>query len=179
MSDDTTTPKAKSKVTKSEEAPSRSRQYTGAKKVDHDLFKLMPANMIKNTNWNPDSAPNYEQVIHQHFFHTYDSSGRAMVTSESVGGHFHEITLQETVAADGSRGIPKVIACSGPKKYTKQRVMGKNSKVPTPIKDDNHTHAVEYIKSDTVEVRVVNPEAYKVVLDDESKGRPVQGILER
>lgn len=168
-----------SKHARESQVPSstQERVYAGTKKIDHDLFELLPTNMKKNSSWNP-AMPNWELVVHQHFFHTFDSSGRKLDKSESVGGHFHLMEVVETRNSDGSRGVP-IVKCSGPMRMANKRGPdGRARKVAVPLShDDNHVHEIRYMRSDKVDQRVTNIEANAVVVMDENRVKPVPGVI--
>ena len=130
------------------------RAYKGEQTVDHDLFRLLPAETLKNGSWNPD-IPRWEPVLHTHFFHTVDSSGIEQTTSVSVAGHFHEMAVTQ------HKDAPPTVECSGPKHYVMKRTGRGLERIAEPINSDNHTHEVQYVNSERITIRQMNPEFLK------------------
>lgn len=147
----------------------------------HDLYKLNPAEMKKNISFN--EIPNLQDITHMHFFHSVDSSGIKQTNSTTIGGHFHEMEIIES--DDGS---PAEVRCkSGPLTYGYKKIMGRKKRVPVPTlldedgtRIDNHTHFVEYIKSDVLKLRTLNQEAIKTKQEyynrEIEKSTPPEGI---
>lgn len=104
--------------------------------VFSDTFKLEQSSFHKNISFDAN-APLLVPVEHCHFFHTFDSYGKVMKQSNKVGGHYHEVTVEEV---DG-------------------KLVGKCSVQIGGMKDDKHTHEINYIKSDEVTLRTINKEA--------------------
>lgn len=150
------------------------RVFKGAQILDHDLFKLLPAPMLKNTSYN-DDAPIYERLEHCHIFHTIDSSGKVQTECAPVGGHFHEISVVQ-LADDAAPSI----RVSGPKKWVITRKGKKKTKIIIDIGEhDTHTHEVKYIRSEKIQMRKVNAELAK--LDAETRAKQetaIDGISE-
>lgn len=122
------------------------RKIKGQEKVYHDLFRLDVATTRKDIGWTANEI--WEPVPHKHFFHTYDSSGKKMHRSTPTAAHFHHVTVKEV---NGEF----VAECGPPMVLNKGREY--------PYKNDNHTHDVEYLGSEVVEVRTMNTEAVKVI----------------
>lgn len=130
---------AKKKVAKKKAVK---RVYKGDQEVDHDLFKLKLASAKKNVSWT--DKPRYEMVPHQHFFHTYDSSGKKQAYCSPVAGHTHKVEVEEV---DGEF---KLVV--GP-------AIKKSRSKTAPIPHDDHTHDVEYVLSEKLTVREANKDA--------------------
>lgn len=120
---------------------STKRVYTEELVIDSDTFKLEVSNFSKNLSFD-DKRPLLIGVEHCHFFHTFDSSGKHMTTSNQVGGHHHEVTVREDKNG-------KLLASCGPA-------------IPANF-GDNHTHKTTYLKSDRFKVRKMNDEAQRVI----------------
>ncbi len=116
----------------------------------------------------------FEDKPHKHIFHTVDSSGKKLTTSNNVGGHFHVVELAITTKKDPKTGedVTSFTAkCSGPKR--EKRV--KNRKLVVPYdcdRDesdpdakvvDNHTHEVEFGWTSIGKARHVNAESVKYI----------------
>lgn len=154
------------------------RFYATSKEVDHDLFKLSVARMLKWMGYNkgekdPDDLIPAE---HCHFFHTIDSDGRPQQFCSSIGGHFHKMEVVD----DGS-GVPKVKCVSGPlqfkfENYRKNRA-NKRRKIAVPANDfDTHTHESEYVRSEKVALRKVNVDAVELVRIEAAQTQAIPGI---
>lgn len=128
-------------------------------KIYHDLWKLEVEAMEKNISWN--DVPDYQKVEHCHFFHTFDSSGKAQKFCVPVGGHFHEM---EVIEEPGK--MPKIVCKSGPLKWSrkKNKRTGRMERVLVPFNDvDEHKHETIYLHSKQVETRKINAEATKLI----------------
>lgn len=141
------------------------RVYKSSQEVDHDLFKLTVAKMIKNGGFNPD-VPMIEHHEHTHWFHTVDSSGRPQVASTPTGGHHHAVKV-----IVGKDGVP-TLEVSEPRRWVKRKVRGTRNKfkrVEEPVfigtgedaEKDTHTHDVQYCGSEKITLRQPNVEAAK------------------
>lgn len=140
-------------------------------KLIHDLFRLQVAKMTRNVSWN-DEKPIYVEIDHSHIFHTIDSTGRKQETCSPVGGHHHKMTVTY------EQGVAPTVHCSPAMKYIRKRVNGENTKVLVEIDDDNHTHEVEYIRSEEIEPRRVSAEWLKLQSDMIAKQQPkVDGVI--
>lgn len=153
-------------------APTTQKRVFGqGKKLIHDLFKLSVAKMRRNDSWN-EERPIYIELEHCHIFHTIDSSGRKQDTCSPVGGHHHKMTV--TYSADGA----PTVTCSPAMKYVRKRVNGENTRVLVEIEDDDHTHEVEYIRSEEIEPRRVSAEWIKLQSEMIAKQEPkVDGVI--
>lgn len=140
-------------------------------------YKLVVASFKKH--FLPDNiAPtpsDWQNMQHEHIFHTKTSDGKNQIHSNPVGGHFHVLNVE--TGPDGT--VPVVTCISGPKKY----VMTKNAynqKVKTIVDFlpgiDTHTHEIEFKHSSKVKPRTVNAEAVKVVSYDANKLAPIPGV---
>ncbi len=130
------------------------RVYKGEQVLDHDLFKLLPATMMKNVSYT--DKPDYAKIEHCHIFHTIDSSGKRQDACNAVGGHLHLVTVTHNYA-----GVPS-LEVSGPVRYVKQKNRGVYSRVAVPMEDDTHTHEVQYLGSEKIQMRKPNMEFAKL-----------------
>lgn len=134
------------------------RVYVGSQEIDHDLFRLLPASMVRNVGYDA-LKPIIEHINHSHIYHTVDSSGKKLTDCSYVGGHHHEMTIE----ASGD-GVPKVI-CSAPKKFVMRNINGAQARVSTSVivgsQEDTHTHVIEYWRSEKINIRQYNPEFLK------------------
>lgn len=130
-----------------------SRVYKNTQEIDHDLFKLSPAEMKKNVSFTEHTR--YEYFMHSHIFHTVDSNGRVQDTCNSVGGHHHAITVEKN-----GEGVP-VIHVSPAMKYISKKINGRLKRVAVPVLDDEHTHEIEYLGSEKIKLRQANIEFAK------------------
>lgn len=154
------------------EAAGRDRVYRNTQEVDHDLFKLLVAKMKKNISYREDD-PIFEDVEHCHFFHTFDSSGKPMDTSNSVGNHFHRMIEKKT-----SKGLSEFV-CSPPMQWVKKKKGGKMQKVLQELDFDDHTHEVHYVQSQRITLRKANMEFAKVSSVVAARGTgAIPGIVE-
>jgi hypothetical protein len=130
-----------------------------------DSFKLLSERMLKNIGVeNRRGQENIVALEHCHIYHTYDSNGRKQMTCNSVGGHYHNVEVM--VGKDG--GLTAI--CSPP-------IQGKAShKELQP--NDTHTHKVQYLKSETVELRKASSEAAQIY-SNFLKEPYVAGVVER
>lgn len=144
---------AKEKNLKSEEVGKQEtiRRMKGTGKVYHDLFKLEVASFKKNIG--TARSPRLIDTEHCHFFHTFDSSGRKMEYSSSIGGHAHKITVKEV---DG-----KLVAECGPAIKIDRAEKGEANSKEERAFTDNHIHEVLYVDSEEVEIRRRNPNALR------------------
>lgn len=149
------------------------RFYSKTLEFDHDIFKLLPATMRKNVGFSPNK-PLWEAFEHCHVFHSVDSKGNKKETCTPIGGHFHEVTIEET------DGVPKIVAVGPPvvKKQVRDRVTRRVKTVYVPVEGDDHTHEVQYIRSEKVKPAKANVEFAKFTAQRQSiaPGK-VEGVL--
>lgn len=146
------------------------RTYSKTAQIDHDLYKMKVTNMLKNMSWTEE--PDLHKVKHEHWFHTVDSNGTKQKYSSMVGGHFHEMTVTP------QKSGPPIVKCGPAVKEIKVLQKGKWVKKLVPYMDeDNHTHDVEYIKSDKITARQINAQASLVVGAAEARTQPIPGIM--
>lgn len=148
------------------------RTYTQFSNIESDLFRLKIADAHKNVAW--DDNVRLEKVPHVHFFRTYDSDGRKLTQSASVGGHFHVIEYD-----DSKDSTAKIKSISGPMHMVKRKIKGQWKSVAEPLPaslDDNHTHEFEYIMSVKLEARQQNPAAVQLIAADAIKTQPIPGV---
>jgi len=143
-----------------------SRQKIGTQVVQHDLFKLLPAKMVKDVSYNPD-APILVHLDHCHIYHTVDSNGKAMTESSPVGNHHHKVIVDEV------EGKLKVYVSEA------MRYVKRGKKVfESPLANDHHTHEVQYLGSHEVKARELNTEFVKLQSQMAATvPGPVEGIL--
>lgn len=152
--------------------------YQKQQAFDSHLFKLGDSKMKKKIVLG-NNLEDVQEVTHNHFFHTVDSSGRPQEHSVAVGGHFHIMTVE----VDPETGEPTA-KCSGPKTYQwkkNKRVIVDLPEFGTDDKGDpiydRHTHVVNYQRSSKVSQRTVSPEAVRAMdILETSRARPVDGI---
>lgn len=58
----------------------------------HDLFKADVAKMKKNVSYT-FGHPRIEEIEHVHHYHSHNSFGKPQKYTNTVGGHFHEVTF--------------------------------------------------------------------------------------
>lgn len=126
---------------KKQAAPKR--VYRDDMMIDSDTLKLEIANYARNVSFD-EKKPLLIATEHCHFFHTFDSNGRAQVECNSVGGHKHKVVVEMDDQGN-------IVGKCGPAIWSK------------PTSHDNHTHEVKYIKSDRFKVRSYSKEAQAVI----------------
>lgn len=161
--------------------PRVERQYRGSLVLDHDLFKLLPAEMLRNASYT--SKPNWVRMEHAHIFHTIDSNGRKQTASNHVGGHYHLVTVLKnpdgTIQANPD-GTPKV-EVSPPmwRVPRKDPMTGEVVQVDERVPHDSHVHGIEYLGSEKINVRSINVEAAKFDAQMRQKMEPkAVGVVE-
>lgn len=145
--------------------------YSGEQTFRSDCFKLEVAPRLYDTSWN--GIPEYTELEHCHFFHTYDSKGRTQENCVSTGQHFHKMKV-----TPGKRGVPKVECVSGPLCWSKVKERGKWKRVAVPSNpDDTHRHEVTYLRSHKVLMRKANAIAANMIATIENKTQPISGVV--
>jgi hypothetical protein len=145
--------------------------YSGEQVFRSDLYKLLVETRLHNVAWTGE--PDYQELEHCHFFHTFDSKGREQTCCVSTGQHHHKMKVTKVKG-----GVPKVECISGPMCWTKKKVRGRWTKVEIPFnEDDQHTHEVKYIRSHKVVMRKTNAEAVNLVTLAATKEAPVSGVI--
>jgi len=162
--------------------PPTRRRYTAQQEKDHDLYKAKLAKFIRDLAWSKDGSGRQE-VEHVHFFHTIDSSGREQTLTNQVGGHFHEIKV---IPSKDPNGVPTV-ECGpamtwgtvGKGKAKRRVMMAPKIAVDTDNEEvDTHTHEMEYLGSQRIQMRKPNVEAAKFQAEMAAKQDiKVPGIL--
>jgi hypothetical protein len=114
----------------------------GSREIRHDLFKLMPAKMVKNNGWK-HKQPILTRLEHCHIFHSRnEKTGKINKHTSPTGNHFHEIkvdwnkTERRTFLIDGElveREQP-VVVCGPALTYERANVDGVEIKTITPPK---------------------------------------------
>lgn len=158
------------------QAEPQARVYRNSQVIDHDLFKLRIATMRKNVSWT-DKA-DIQLIEHVHMFHTVDSSGKKLTACGQVGGHHHDVEVIGT----GPDGVPQ-LKVSGPRKYVRHRKLGKISVPLSELGDEDgdfHTHKVDYLGSEKIQIRQVNIEYAKFAAAQAALQAPsVDGVTNR
>lgn len=159
------------------------RNMTGQQEVMTDLFKLLPAEVIKYEGWedpgieHPDAHPSkFSHWEHTHPFRTYDRKGSKQTFSTPIGGHFHIVEWKLSDPKDPN-SVPKILSVSGPMVMQSKIIRGKKTNVPVPANDfDEHTHDVQYLRSSKMVFSKTNPEAAKVMAYESAKTEPIPGV---
>ena len=140
-----------------EPAPiTKQRIYASDQVFDHDLYKLRLANMLKNTSWD-SRKPVWASVEHVHFFHSITSNGKIQTHTTSIGGHCHRM-IEVGKGADGL----KTYRCGPPMRLSVKIVRRKKVKEWVELSHDDHTHKVDYVRSDKVKARRLNADFAKM-----------------
>lgn len=154
------------------------RTFTKTKKIISDVFKLEPAQVIKQVGTEKDidkDPESFKGFEHCHIFRTFDSDGKRHAKCCSTAGHFHDIEWDYD-----KDGKPFVKSISGPMVTTRKQVRGKWVQVSSPAnKYDDHTHDITYLQSHEVSARTTNIEAQKVIAFEAQKGANPGGVQER
>lgn len=145
------TEKPTTKLIKKADRPQAKRVMRGQEQVHHDLYVLEATNTVKNESFNKN--PMWVNINHGHKFHSCDSKGVKIDKSAPSAGHFHFMTEHEDEEGNLSA------TCSIP--YTMGLVDGKKKAVP--YTNDNHTHKVTYINSETFTARMPSEEGLKAI----------------
>ncbi len=146
----------------------QARVYAKSQTLDHDLFKLKLAYVKKVLVPNGDPVP----TEHVHYFHSIDSSGRTQENSNQVGGHYHPIEVSHV-----ENGVP-VVKCGPPMVWISKTVGKKTQRVAVPYHLDEHTHEMEYLGSQVIQLRKANTEAMALATEAAAKGTQViPGVL--
>ncbi len=144
--------------------------------VYHDLYQLMPANMVKDLGFKGDHK--LYRVAHCHFYHTFDSNGRAMKHSSPTGNHFHELIPKQV--KDPATGEMKLEYVCGPAVREKRVFSARQKRWVKGYEylphNDRHTHQVKYCHSQEIQTRQTNPMAAAVIAQEEQKLAPINGI---
>lgn len=152
----------------------------------HDLFKLMPAPMKKNANWNMYD-PRLIDVEHAHFFHSVDRKGTKQTQCVATGGHFHEVKVD--FSQSDANGNPKVEVGPPLKVGMKKLKSGKRVKQIIPVEwydektdktlVDDHRHEVVYQGSEILKPTPAGPQrSLPLALEVEKKHIPGVEISE-
>lgn len=137
--------------------------------IEVHRFRLLPKNMMKNTQWDQKKAPRLEPILHGHWFYTKDKRGQDMTRCYFVGGHCHEVRVFWKQNKDGISVVDRVEVGPALRMGTKTLKTGKKIKTMMPImwlddsnvnsendeaKEivDDHTHDVSYIGMDVVQL---------------------------
>ncbi len=139
--------------------PQSSKVWKEQEQFEHQLFKLMPENCLKNKSFTPFHPNTYEKE-HSHQYHTVDRKGQPQIYCAPSAGHFHEVEVEW----DGDR---LVSAKCGPPVRFKYRMQ--RNKEMRKVKEqviykgadengdqdivDEHTHEVRYIRSEMLRLQ--------------------------
>lgn len=133
----------------------------GTNSFIHHLVKLMPAKMKKNMSYNPHQAKIVE-VEHCHFFHSVDSRGVPQTKTNSVGGHYHDVSMVMGKDENGKDVVVDVKIGPPLKVGTRRLASGRQIKSAMKISwvdesqikgeedeplliEDNHEHVWQYL----------------------------------
>lgn len=149
------------------------RKFRSNTSYHSDLFKLKMAKVLKWMGFTASSKkaplnrdgsvnqPDWQAVEHVHFFRTVNSKGKPQIHSNPIGNHFH---IMEIIRDESDpMALPEIKCVSGPMEWGVVEQYGKMERVPVPVENDEHTHGIEYIKSDELKRPDMNPEALKVI----------------
>lgn len=164
--------------------PGQKRVFTDLAEITTDLYKLLPAALIKNVSIKKDSETtpkdnptDFITAEHCHFFRTKDSDGKSHTRCMPVANHYHVMTY--AVDPNDPDGAPVITGISEPMKLAKKRVNGKLIDVDIPINNyDFHTHDVLYVKSEKIQIRTTNIEAAKHLAYEAMKGSTPAGVVD-
>ena len=170
--------------------------YRGSVEFRHDLFKLGISTMLKNVSYKK-FEPDLHKVPHVHFFHSHDMKGKKLLHSASVGGHFHEVTVEWNEDPTTGELSIKSMKC-GPPLRTAQRRLKKGGvksviepvrfetgeddtfdeagdvvegRAVTTYEYDRHVHDIEYMGSE-----MLSPE--KLKRQQESDKAALRGMVQ-
>lgn len=154
--------------------PQEKRRYAGEITIESDMFKLDVAVMKKNAALD-GQPPDLIKMEHAHIFRTYDSDGKKHIYSSPVGGHFHQIQY-----SDSADGVVRITGISKPLHMVKRTVNKQLKTVIEPLPeyfDDDHTHKILYVRSDSVSARQVNANAVQIISAEAIKGQKIPGVI--
>lgn len=126
----------------------------GLEEFRHDLFKAEVSKFKKNLSWKKGEV-RIDLVEHVHHFHSRNSAGKQQLYTNSVGNHFHKVTLQEVdgqlIAKCGPPLRKVLVGPPGRQKSVIQRVSwlgwdDLNNKDKEYI--DDHVHEMTYMHSE-------------------------------
>lgn len=131
--------------------------------VDHHVAKLLSANSLKNKSYKANGYIPVE-IDHAHIWHNITSQGHPQEYAVPKLGHTHLVTVVETkdgfTLTCGPAVVPANIKNSSGgrgKRYIKKQERGSvtdmGQEVEGPIFDE-HTHEIQYIKSEKVAIRI-------------------------
>lgn len=146
------------KTTKKAPVKKQGRVYKGEKEVDHDLYKLLVAEVVKNHSWWSEK-PTFIGQEHTHMFHTIDSNGKKQSHSTNTAGHCHQITYE---VDENGLAIPESIKVGPPVRKTKKgfvKIVIEKDAEGKPKTYDNHTHEMIYVQSEKIRIRTKNEKA--------------------
>lgn len=144
----------------------------------HDLYKLRVTTFKKNIGWEDGGkflSQDLVDVEHCHFFHSVDSDGVPQEHSTPTGGHFHIMELVKPATDDS----PAEYRCSAPKKWAyfmDRSTRSESKKIVDFAKYDSHSHEMDYLHSEKVHARKINPEFSKLVVEKLAEPALVEGI---
>lgn len=120
--------------------------------IYHHLFKAQLGKFMKDVSYGQEEMK-LDSIEHVHHFHSVNSMGHSQKYTNTIGGHFHEVTW----SVDQKTGEP-IAKCGPPlKKVPKNTARGVkinieqlqffNKEDKTYIKDP-HTHEMTYMGTD-------------------------------
>lgn len=132
--------------------------YKGNQTFRHDLFKASLEKYKKNLSFRK-GVVKIEHIDHIHYFHTFDSNGKAQKFTNTVGGHFHEIRW-----FTDDDGVLRA-ECGPPLTTVYKKRAGMQKRVIEPVKwedeehdrmvADEHKHTMEYMWSEELDANTV------------------------
>jgi len=142
--------------------------------IETDVFKTTIGMMNKNIG--TDRSPRLEPTEHVHFFRTYDSDGKKYTKTNSVGGHYHLVELEEQ-----EEGPVKILSVSGPMRDIKVKDRKKGLVIQSaPIHEDledTHTHDLVYLESQKIGARIKTAAAAQFVGQEAMKTAKIPGVI--
>lgn len=143
---------------------------------EHSLVKLTVAPMKKNTGFKEVAKPSdIDDVEHVHYFHSHDDRGVAQKYSSSVGGHFHEVSIDWSCADAQGNPLIKV----GPPIVKEKKLNSRGTMVTrlasvmfkvedksgmeTLVQDD-HVHTPEYKHTETLRPKQRNLQSINLTM---------------
>lgn len=143
---------------------------------EHSLVKLVVAPMKKNTGYKEVAKPaDIDNVEHVHYYHSHDDRGVPQKYSSSVGGHFHEVTIDWTRADAQGNPVIKV----GPPIVKEKKLNSRGTmvsrltsvtfKVEDPggnevLMQDDHIHVGEYKHTETLRPKTRNLQSINLTM---------------
>lgn len=134
------------------------RTFQKTRSIVHDLFKLKLANARKNVAYKENTLE-MQNIEHVHFFHTIDSHGFEQKVSQPVAGHMHEVKIEiengkivKTFVGVAKKETDRKVGNGAIVKQLSSIAFGVDHRGEEQF--DAHTHEIEYIKSEEIEVLI-------------------------